>query len=138
MSLESKIEKLTLAIESLTIAMSSGSIAQAITTVTEVKEIVETVGNASVKTTEKKTTEKKPTKKTKPVEKVEPQEPDLTDEKIVSADDLKAACLKAARSAPEAKAKVKALLKEFGATIVKDVVPHDRATVLARLESNQY
>lgn len=137
MSLESKIDTLTAAIEALTIAMSAGSILPVTTTITEqVEEVVAEVAEQAEKKTTKKTTKAKANAK---VEEEVVEEKDTTPKTSeVSADDLKAACLKAARSAPDAKAKVKALLKEFGATIVKDVANHDRATVLARLNTGEY
>ena len=56
----------------------------------------------------------------------------------VSADDLKAACLKASRAKEGNKVKVKALLAKYDAKIVKDVAIDDRATILNLLESGKF
>lgn len=138
MSLESKIDTLTAAIQMLTnVIANHPSNFTSTTTITEqVEEVVAEVAEQAEKKTTKKTTKAKANAK---VEEKVVEEKDTTPKTSeVSADDLKAACLKAARSAPDAKAKVKALLKEFGATIVKDVANHDRATVLARLNTGEY
>ena len=56
----------------------------------------------------------------------------------VTADDLKAACLTAARAEEGNKVKVKALLAKYDATVVKDVAPANRAEILAILESGEF
>jgi len=56
----------------------------------------------------------------------------------VSADDLKAACLTAARAEEGNKVKVKKLLASYDATVVKDVAPGDRAEILAKLEAGEF
>ncbi len=63
---------------------------------------------------------------------------DTTDTKEVSADDLKAACLTAARAEEGNKVKVKKLLASYDATVVKDVAPCDRAEILAKLEAGEF
>ena len=57
---------------------------------------------------------------------------------LVTADDLKAACLTAARAEEGNKVKVKALLAKYDATVVKDVAPANRAEILAILESGEF
>ena len=178
MSLEQKIDKLTVTIESLIVAMGAMSLGANVASevITELKETVkDSIGDVSTeKTTEKKTTKttaelkesakkinKEATEKAlkKHNEKKSSETSQSTDEptgdaltdgspsdsaasaksaKSVTADELKAACLTAARAKPENKVKVKALLKEFDATVVKDVAEADRATILARLEAGKF
>lgn len=133
MSLEQKIDTLTTAIENLTAAMSSGANVNVKTTA-ELKESVKEI-NAEAK---EKALTKTAAKKKAAEKKVEEQAESGEELPVVSADELKAACLTAARSASDAKAKVKALLKEFGATVVKDVAEGDRPVVLARLEAGEF
>ena len=159
MSLEQKIDKLTIAIEALTVAMTSGSIA-AMSAGEVINELKETVGNVSTEKTsgkdtpamkkinaeakekaikESKERNEKKSQQQKPTESNANTDDNQEDSvKSVSADELKAACLTAARSAPDAKAKVKALLKAFDATVVKDVAESDRVTVLTRLEAGEF
>ena len=67
------------------------------------------------------------------------EEQDQADAKVeVTADDLKAACLTAARAEEGNKVKVKALLAKYDATVVKDVAPANRAEILAKLESGDF
>ena len=56
----------------------------------------------------------------------------------ISIDVLKALCLKCARSTPDAKDKVKALLAKFDASTVKELAIGDRSKVMALLESGEY
>lgn len=112
MSLETEIKQLKLAIESLTKVMG--------------------VNTALIESEDEKVIESE-VEKAEPTEEVKKEE-----DPTVSADDVKAACLTAARSAKDAKAKVKKLLKEFDANVVKDIAVGDRAEVLRRLESGEY
>lgn len=114
MSLEQKIDKLTLAIEAMTTTLLS---------VTSIAE-VNTKTSATIQETVDAVT----------------QVPDTItlDKTIPSVEDLKAACLKVARAAAENKTKVKTLLAEFDAKVVKDVAEGDRVTILNRLKNGEY
>ena len=110
MSLELKIENLTTAIEALTAVMNLHS-APTIT----VDPVSTPVENPAF---------------------VEPVVELVVDE--ISIDVLKALCLKTARSTPNAKDQVKALLAKFDATTVKELAIGDRCKVMALLESGKY
>lgn len=154
MSLEQKIDALTTAVENLTAQMASANITTAqIDKVVDkvVTEVIEEASTADKATaakinaeTKKKALAETKARKAKDAEATKiaadkaQQSDDEVGNKPVSADELKAACLTAARAKPENKVKVKALLKEFDATVVKDVAEGDRPVVLARLEAGEF
>ena len=110
MSLELKIENLTTAIEALTAVMNSHSVPAI-----AINPVLIPVENPAF---------------------VEPTVELVVDE--ISIDVLKALCLKTARSTPNAKDKVKALLAKFDATTVKELAIGDRCKVMALIESGEY
>ena len=125
MSLENKIEQLTLCIVDLneTIGLMSNILLEG--------EQRYGTPESSTKAVEKKV--KKTSKKT--------DETPIVEDAVVnvSVEDLKAACIKASRSeVPDAKTKVKALLAKYGAKVVKDVSAEDRITIFNLLETNKY
>ena len=158
MSLELKISALTIAIEALTAQM-AGAVITPIVVAAEkiIEEAVEEVSQAEKleqadnETADKINAEakKKALAKSKAKAKAEAEklkalaEEDAKDdapgqEVEVSADDLKAACLTAARAEEGNKVKVKKLLASYDATVVKDVAPGDRAEILAKLEAGEF
>lgn len=157
MSLENNIAKLTLSIDALVAVMQTMSAGAnvAVEAITELKEVAETVVEEvteaeKLETTDKQTAakinaeaKKKALAETKARKEKEAEEKaaledavkDDEEVKVPTVEDLKAACLVAARSAADAKVKVKKVLKEFDANVAKDVAPADRVTIIARLES---
>lgn len=59
-------------------------------------------------------------------------------EKTYTHDDLKALCLTKSREDLANKPKLKALLKEFGAVKAVDVLEHDLAKLIGRIESGEF
>lgn len=59
-------------------------------------------------------------------------------EKAYTHDDLKALCLAKSREDLANKPKLKALLKEFGAVKAVDVLEHDLAKLIGRIESGEF
>ena len=109
MSLELKIEKLTVAIEALTLAMN--------VTTTEVLAI-----NSEVATLEADhATPAKPTP--------------ITTENPFTTDDIKAVCLELSRSVTGGKLLAKGILNAAGATKANDVKDADIASVMAKLQA---
>ena len=109
MSLESRIEELTRAVEALTALMDR------------------TIENAANRAVEKMQDSPK-------VEKSEGKEA----AKLPTPDDLKAACLAAARAKPEDKAKIKDLLASYGAKVSADVPADKIAEVIGKIEAGEY
>ena len=159
MSLESKIETLTVTVELLIAqmkTMSSGmSIAHSEITTEKTSEVEVKVEGEEASVDDKAMAEKinaeakkkalakakRDAKKAEVEEKVEAVE-EKVEEKVeaveVTADDVKAACLTEARAEEGNKVKVKALLAKYDATVVKDVAPANRAEILAILESGEF
>ena len=163
MSLESKISALTIAIEALTAQMQESATGK--TMLERAHDVVKSAGDVLIKgdgitegesSTEKASqvdnetadkinaeAKKKALAKSKAKKKAENEDAiKVNEEKInnaeVSADDLKAACLTAARAEEGNKVKVKKLLASYDATVVKDVAPVDRAEILAKLEAGDF
>ena len=125
MSLETKIENLTKVIADLTVNIT----------------LLNDIFIEGDKRNAKKSTPVVKAKKEKAVEPETEKAPKTVEDKVVevSADDLKAACIRASRSEVEnAKARVKALLAKFGAKVVKDVAPKDRLEIFELLEAEKF
>tara|TARA_R100000541_G_scaffold56783_2_gene66428 strand:+ start:691 stop:1101 length:411 start_codon:yes stop_codon:yes gene_type:complete len=136
MSLEQKIENLTAAIENLTAVMTtSGAVipdAQG-----SLKEVITEELKAEC---QEKVTGKSSLPPSHPSFRC--TDVSISDEEAVveevTIDQVKTKCLEISRAEAGNKVKVKALLAEYKATVVKDLSVSDRATVLARLEKGEY